>query len=639
MSLNQSTGESKRVSFGEDEPANKSAPPTFYRCDECGVNVPADEWPNHRDRLRSVHMKSRTKSFVQLYVLTPILNTFIWVLVNVFFREVAVVGRENIPTKGPVVFYGNHQNQFIDAMMMRAFCGRPVRFIIAEKSMTRPVIGQFARLMDAVPVVRPQDVPSTAGPGKLTKTDNTKIIGANTNFLTTVKQGDVVLWSSPHRNERCSGQVHQVTSDSEIVLTRPVPSDAEIDTPVNWKLSKRIDHSEMYADVYETLRAGGAIGIFPEGGSQDHTSLIPLKAGVALFTLGAAERDIEAKMVPVGLTYFFGHKFRSRAHIEFGKPLTADAEVVQQFVSDKRGATGTLLKDLDAALRGVTINVRDWSTLKFLHNFRRVYQPPGLLLGTGEYLGLTRRLAVITEEHAEDLDFQEFREKVENYSDFCNALFVRDSQAATLAGLVDVHGQLSVSLRLLARRIAMLCVLTFVLVPFFVVCGPVGILGHVLAEAHAKTALSASTVKVVAADVKASHKMVLGFVLVPIVFSLWSAVVAARSDLRTGLTVLISMPVAMYVSVVLVREWVMELFATLPLVMSIMSKHKQFLKLHERRCALVQQAAQIVEKYDPGLDAHMKGFNSKCNTAVTRQASLFSLRHHSRVQEQRRKRQ
>jgi glycerol-3-phosphate O-acyltransferase/dihydroxyacetone phosphate acyltransferase len=364
----------KRVSFGIADKARN-----IVRCDDCGKDIPADEWPNHRDRLRPVHLKARTKTFVQRYVLSPMLSFFIWILVNVFFREVAVVGMHNIPKSGPVVFYGNHQNQFIDAMMMRAFCGRPVRFIIAEKSMSKPIIGQFARLMDAVPVIRPQDVPSISGQGKLVLSDDAVITGQGTNFTTNVKQGDVIIWSSPKKSDRCSGQVLSVPSDTEVILTRSVPPDAAIDSPVNWKLSKRIDHSEMYAEVYETLRNGGAIGIFPEGGSHDHTSLIPLKAGVALFTLGAAERDVQTQIVPVGLTYFYGHRFRSRAHIEFGRPLTAPQECIDQFVTDKRGATGELLKVLDAALRSVTINVRDWSTLKFLHNFRRVYQPPGAL--------------------------------------------------------------------------------------------------------------------------------------------------------------------------------------------------------------------------------------------------------------------
>lgn len=612
-------------------PSMRIARAKFVHCADCGRDIPADEWPNHRDRLRTVELKQQTKSLVQRYILTPILNFVMWVLVTIFFREVAVVGKENIP-KGPVVFYGNHQNQFIDAMIMRAHCGRSVRFIIAAKSMQRPVIGHFARLMEAVPVVRPQDVPSMQGKGKILCSESNTVRGEGTTFLSDVNIGDVVIWNVPSKKENCSGQVLTVVSDTELKLTRPVADGDQMRTARNYKISRRIDHSEMYAEVYDTLSTGKSIGIFPEGGSHDNTSLVPLKAGVALFTLGASERGVSPKIVPCGLTYFYGHKFRSRAHIEFGKPITAPEELVTLFASDKRKATGEMLKLLDDKLRSVTINVPDWSTLKFLHNFRRLYQPPGLLLDTGDYLRLTRRLALITTQNTDHPDFAEFRTKVENYSDFCNALLVRDSQAATLSSLVENHGQAAVSLRLLFRRIAILCVLTVVLLPFFVVGGPVGVACHVLAEAHAKTALSASSVKVVAADVKASYKMVLGFGLVPLEFGLVSLFVYAWTDLRTALTFFFSLPVVMYVSLVLVREWVMEGRAALPLIMSILSKHKQFLKLHDRRCTLVAMAKTVVHKFDPELEDELAAYTSAVGPAKQcRQASLFSLRHQSRA--------
>uniref|UniRef100_A0A7S1QAV3 Uncharacterized protein n=2 Tax=Neobodo designis TaxID=312471 RepID=A0A7S1QAV3_NEODS len=128
--------------------------------------------------------------------------------------------------------------------------------------------------------------------------------------------------------------------------------------------------------------------------------------------------------------------------------------------------------------------------------------------------------------------------------------------------------------------------------------------------------------------------MVLAFVIVPLVFAAVSAGVGASTgDVRTGITVLISMPVVMYVSVVLVREWVLELYATLPLCMSMMAKHKQFLKLHEKRCALVDQAKDLVARFDPELDDKLKKYMEAAPSSQlpTRQASLFSLRHQSRV--------
>ena len=39
----------------------------------------------------------------------------------------------------------------------------------------------------------------------------------------------------------------------------------------------RVDQSAMFADVYQALEAGTAVGIFPEGGSHDRPSLLPLK--------------------------------------------------------------------------------------------------------------------------------------------------------------------------------------------------------------------------------------------------------------------------------------------------------------------------------------------------------------------------
>ncbi len=45
---------------------------------------------------------------------------------------------------------------------------------------------------------------------------------------------------------------------------------------------------QMYNEVYNTLKRGRAVGIFPEGGSHDRTSLLPFKSGCAVFALGCA---------------------------------------------------------------------------------------------------------------------------------------------------------------------------------------------------------------------------------------------------------------------------------------------------------------------------------------------------------------
>ena len=105
------------------------------------------------------------------------------------------------------------------------------------------------------------------------------------------------------------------------------------------------------------------------GGSHDRTDFLPLKAGFSIMALGAmaAYPEIEVKLVPVGLSYFHPHKFRSRAVIEFGPPISVDREFVEQYKlggAKKREACGKLLEQVHDGLRAVTLRAPDWETMQ-----------------------------------------------------------------------------------------------------------------------------------------------------------------------------------------------------------------------------------------------------------------------------------
>ena len=36
---------------------------------------------------------------------------------QMFFREVVVINKNNIPSEGPTIVFGNHNNQFVDGMV------------------------------------------------------------------------------------------------------------------------------------------------------------------------------------------------------------------------------------------------------------------------------------------------------------------------------------------------------------------------------------------------------------------------------------------------------------------------------------------------------------------------------------------
>ena len=153
---------------------------------------------------------------------------------------------------------------------------------------------------------------------------------------------------------------------------------------LDYKKLPYVDQQKMYRHVYECLKMGGSIGIFPEGsvfcrplsvstydhsgGSHDRTDLLPLKAGVSIMALGAMANDpnCKVKIVPVGLSYFHAHRFRSRAVVEFGSALDVPAEYVEMFKrggSDKREAVSKFLDLIYNGLKTVTIRAPDYDTL------------------------------------------------------------------------------------------------------------------------------------------------------------------------------------------------------------------------------------------------------------------------------------
>jgi hypothetical protein len=54
-------------------------------------------------------------SFFSFY---SICRGFFRFAMNQFFRDITVLGTHNVPKKGPVIFCGNHNNQFCDGTLL-----------------------------------------------------------------------------------------------------------------------------------------------------------------------------------------------------------------------------------------------------------------------------------------------------------------------------------------------------------------------------------------------------------------------------------------------------------------------------------------------------------------------------------------
>ena len=84
--------------------------------------------------------------------------------------------------------------------------------------------------------------------------------------------------------------------------------------------------------------------------------------------LGAMADDssVKVKIVPVGLSYFHPHRFRSRAVVEFGAAMDVPEELIGMFKEgglSKRTAVARLLDLIYDGLKTVTVRAPDYETL------------------------------------------------------------------------------------------------------------------------------------------------------------------------------------------------------------------------------------------------------------------------------------
>jgi 1-acyl-sn-glycerol-3-phosphate acyltransferase len=79
-------------------------------------------------------------------------------ITNTFFRRIDVVGEENIPSEGPVIFAGNHPNALMDGWLLMARCGRwPLHFMANAKLWKYRLLGRLLNATGAVPVYRHEE--------------------------------------------------------------------------------------------------------------------------------------------------------------------------------------------------------------------------------------------------------------------------------------------------------------------------------------------------------------------------------------------------------------------------------------------------------------------------------------------------
>ncbi|KAJ5665913.1 uncharacterized protein N7477_008361 [Penicillium maclennaniae] len=549
------------------------------------------------------------------------------VLIDLFFREVHPRGSWKIPRRGPIIIVAApHANQFVDSLVLmrviRSEAHRRISWLIAEKSFRRKFIGLLARGIGTLPVARAMDnlKPGTGTiylPDPVNEPTLLRGIGTNFEGHGFEKEGTIALPTINGTSH--SSAIAEIRGPEELILKKPFKhrdalfqltgrndigndgtfsGDAAEQVPdfkgSKFKVAPHVDQTAVYEAVFARLNAGGCVGIFPEGGSHDRPSLLPLKAGVALMALGtlADNPDCGLKIVPCGMNYFHAHKFRSRAVIEFGNPIEVPKEIVEQFKQgDRRESVGALLDIIYQSLVAVTVTSPDYETLMVIPTDPPSVQHQGQEAPLPMVVELNRRLVKGYNHFKDDPRIVNLRKSIVNYNKQLRILGIRDHQVQYAKfSIVQVVATL-------IYRLGKLALLTIGTLPGLLLFTPVFVATKYLSMKKSKEALAASTVKLQGRDVMATWKLLIALAFAPAVYAFYTTMFTYWTY-RNRIQGLVPDWVPLWLVVV-----GMDIVKSLrPLVLCLNpSSANTLVKLRAKRAMLAQQVDEAINTLGPEL--------------------------------------
>ncbi|CAO3615340.1 unnamed protein product [Cunninghamella blakesleeana] len=538
-------------------------------------------------------------------------NIALWlfnILSDLFFREIRARGSHCIPLDGPVIFVcGPHNNQFVDPIIVMRECKRQVSFLIAEKSMHQKGIGFFARMVNAIPVIRPQDL-AVKGIGTLQlldrKMEPLKITGQGTKFTEQLKPHSSIALPN-----KAQVEVVEILSDTELIIKKEfkdLKALALLDEGTPFKCIPHVDQDSVYRCVHDQLNQNQCITIFPEGGSHDRAELLPLKAGVTIMALGAMAKyaDLDIKIVPCGLNYFHAHRFRSRAVIEFGPPISITKDLVEKYKlggTEKREACGKLLDTIYDGLKSVTVNAGNYETLMVIQAARRLYKPAHRKLHISQVVDLNRRFLIGYNLFKHEPTVQELQQRVLAYNQLLKYHGIRDHQVSK----TDLGGKRT--LFLLLKRTAMLILLTLSSFPGAILNLPVVVVAKYISQKKADAALRGSSVKIAGRDVLATWKLLVGLVLIPTLYTFYGFLVflyVFQLPLDIKWKILIPLGTIMLISFISLAslrfgEIGIDIARSLQPLLKTLLDPESVQSLRENRSILSRDITNIINEYGP----------------------------------------
>ena len=85
------------------------------------------------------------------------LKLYVLIASYLYFRKLRVIGRNNIPRTGPVIFAINHQNALLDALLLSVISWRNPHFLTRADVFNNKFVDKFLRGLKMLPIYRIRD--------------------------------------------------------------------------------------------------------------------------------------------------------------------------------------------------------------------------------------------------------------------------------------------------------------------------------------------------------------------------------------------------------------------------------------------------------------------------------------------------
>ena len=258
-------------------------------------------------------MKRGLKIIHAIYYNT--LYFFLSILIRFYFRQWQIANYKNIPHKGPVIFAANHQNAFLDALVILFSQPRNVYYLVRANIFENPTARFWLESLRMLPIYRVRD-------GLRSVAKNDEIIDRCVRILSRGRAPLTIFAEGNHNLRRSLRPLQK--GIARIAFATMEANNFELDLAVvpiglNYGRHTRF-RSDMFVYYGDPIYVKDYVSLYKENPNKAYTQLIS---------------DLEAKLDEIVLS-IHPSKYYEQIENEWLNKRTPKHDLLEQFNNDKQ---------------------------------------------------------------------------------------------------------------------------------------------------------------------------------------------------------------------------------------------------------------------------------------------------------------